>query len=228
MGGLQAGRTVGDLFFAAGLYLVESDDPAWAVMAGRGMEEGRTGPTFWFVHQDNPEWRKTNLMVAFGKPGIPKAALCNPQSNGIYTALYTDQAGQVVPIEVRNFEEGRIWIRPDEWAQSGTGAGGAGGWALALDSFSADVGYEKFEMELFYTHQRLGACILPHVGGVIEREKLPGIGRQDWRYGIELGTYLGGRQPDKFFQGGRFYIGLRATSDFDDYSSLMGELRLNL
>jgi hypothetical protein len=226
MGGGQVGREIGEFFGGAALYAVEHGDAAWALMLGRPAREGLWGPSFWAVYLNNPEYRRTNIMVALGKPGIPKEALDNPYSNGIYTAMFTDQMGTVVPIQVRNFEEGRIWMRPDEWAQAGYGDWG--GLVLSIDAIDAAVGYKIFQAGLFYTRPKYGPLLCPHVGPIFESERLPDIGRQDWRCGLEFGTYLGHRAPTKFFKAGRVYLGVSALSDFEDYTSVMGELRLEL
>ena len=226
MAGGEVGRDIGEYFAGAALFGVEHGDAAWAVMLGRPAHEGIRGPSFWAVYMNNPEYSRLNIMAALGKPGIPKDALDNPFQNGIYTAMFTDQMGTVVPIPVRNFEEGRIWMRPDEWGQSGYADWG--GLVLSVDSIDASVDYKDFQTGLFYTRQRFGPLLFPHVGPIVESERIPGIGRQDWRYGIEVGTYLGNRPPSKFFQAGRVYIGVSAKTDFDNYDSIFGELRLEL
>ncbi|HUU42763.1 MAG TPA: hypothetical protein VMX57_03235 [Planctomycetota bacterium] len=226
MGGAQAGRTLDRWFFAGGMYAVESDRPAWAVMAGRAADPSKGDLSFWAVHLNGPTYNRTNINIALGSPGIPREALTNDFADGIYTAMFTDQMGEVVPIPVRGFEEMRIWKRADEYAQPGPGA--RGGWSLYFDWIDAEVGYEIVESSLFYTHDRLGPLMLPHVGPVFERERLPGLGWQDSRFGIELGAYLGERKTDPFYRGGRFYLGVRGLSDFDDYFSVMGEVRINL
>jgi len=227
MGGVQVGKTIGSFFAGAGGYLVENSREAYAVMLGRYAEEAQGGPTFWFVHMNNPTYRRFNLNLAVGRPGVPKMALCNNYADGIYSAMFTDQMGDVLPVAVRSYEEGRVWVRPDEWAQEGTGDN-RGGLSLYVDYYDADVGYELFHASVFYTHPRCGMLLYPHIGPVFQRERLVGIGYQDWRYGIEVGGYLGSRKPSKFYKAGRFYLGIRVLSDFNDYVSGLGELRINL
>jgi hypothetical protein len=196
-------------------------------MAGRWANPGDPYPSFWLFHVNNPTYRRTNFLFVLGGPGVPQAALYNPYADGQYTALFTDQVGDVVPIVVRNFEEGRVWVRTDEWAQAG--AGTWGGIAFNLDNLHAYVGYEYTRMELFYTRPSLGPIQCFHVGPTYEKERLPGgPGWQDDRFGLEVGGYIGGMRSCKFYKAGRVYVGIRGISDFDDYDAISFDVRINL
>jgi hypothetical protein len=128
-------------------------------------------------------------------------------------------------VPVRSYEEMRVWKRPDEYALPGGGS--SGGLAVSFDLIRASVGYEILQAGVFYTHDRLGPLVYPHIGPIVESEKLPGVGRQNLRFGVEVGAYVGDRKADKFYDAGRVYFGLSFKSDFDDYRAIMAEVRLN-
>jgi hypothetical protein len=226
MVGPSVGRKFGDYFAGLGVYYVEDSKWAYGVMLGRAASETQQGPSFWIFHVNNPDYRRYNVLVAIGKPGIPKEAFDNPYADGMYTALFTDQMGEVLPIAVRSFEEMRVWKRPDEFAQAG--GFGQGGLALSLDAIHTDGDYKILQAGLYYTVEQCGPLLVPHIGPVVESETLPGLGTQDLRYGIDFGTYLLPRRPSPFFRGGIIYLGVTALSDFDDYSSILGQVRINL
>lgn len=224
MYGPQVGRWIGDFFAAGGYYRIEHDDPAYSLLLGRATDDGQM-PSFWLVRLHNPDYRRTNALVAFGSPGVTRPTLNNVYADGVYTSMFTDQMGSVLPIPVRSFEEARLWRRTDEFAQPAKGH--RIGAALSLDYLSTDVGYRKWEVRVPVTIDRLGPMIMPHAGPTVEREDLPGVGRLDEKFGVEFGSYFAKYRDWKFFRGGLFYLGASTKTDFDDSYSFHFEVRLN-
>lgn len=224
MYGPQIGRWFGNFFAAGGLYRIEGEGPAYAGLLGRATKDGKD-PSFWLLRFGNPGYRRTNALLAFGAPGVTRPTLNNVYADGVYTSMFTDQMGSVLPIPVRSFEEARLWRRTDEFGQPAEGK--KLGVALSVDYLSTDVGYKKYDVRLPVTLNQLGPMIMPHLGPTVEREELPGIGRLDEKIGLAFGSYFWKYRDWKFFRGGLFYLGGSAKTDFNGSHSCTAEVRFN-
>lgn len=231
--GGMIGRFMSNYFVSAGLHEVRDEKEVFSLLVGRfhdpkEKDQKDNDPTFRIAYGNNPDYYRTNIRFAFGRPGVPRRAFANEMGCSLSDAVFTDQLGSVLPIKARSWEETRVWRRTAEWSNPfDEGAIRHGGISVYFDDYKHTSGYHIWELRMDYVHDRVGTLVTPHAGPRVEYEKIPDVGRQDLRYGFEIGSYFGEFLTDsKFYHGGRVYAGVKVLSDFNEYSAINIEIAI--
>ena len=195
-----------------GLIGVWQDDIGYSINIGRYNRRGDFDklPSFSLNYLEVPRTYKwTNFRIMFGDAGshYVRPTFDNPVFSGQLDLDVALMLGQLIPDNYRHFDSPLLFLRYDEY----------GRYALRINFIETETSFRKFDAN-FSCNPGWEYGIFKSNRAIVSFERLhnPAFGWQDNRYHVNAATYLFGI----------IYAGLTWSDDFDNYSNLAIEFRI--
>ena len=201
-----------DQFMLGGLIGAWQDDLGYSFNVGRYNRRGDFDnlPSFSLNYLEVPRTYKwTNFRIMFGDAG---AHYVRPTfDNAVFSGqLDLDAAlmlSQLIPDNYRHFDSPLLFLRYDEY----------GSYALRINFIETETAFRKFDAN-FSCNPGWEYGIFKSNRAIVSFERLhnPAFGWQDNRYHFNVASYLFGK----------IYAGVTLSEDFDNYSNIAVEFRI--
>lgn len=128
-------------------------------------------PSWWLLRIDDPMYEITNGLVEFGTRGtavVPRA-MANTTWNGISEILMEEALGRAKSNRKDAIGQFAYFESPWQWRKSNE----YGTFVVSGTSLNTANGYKKDNIGAYYTFENFGDMLLPHVGLLYEKERIP-------------------------------------------------------
>jgi len=195
-----------------GLVGIWEDETGYCINIGRFNQFGDFAglPSFALNHLEVPRTYKwTNFRIMWGARGTHyvRPTFDNPVFSGMLDLDVALMLGQLVSDNYRHFDSPLLFLRYDEYGKV----------ALRANYIDTETRFRRFDANLSF-NPGYGYGMFQAIQGYLSFDRIhnPVFGWQDNRYHINLGSYL--------FDA--VYTGLTLSSDFDEYTNAMLEIRI--
>ena len=188
------------------------EDMGYSINIGRHNRPGQFGglPSFALNYLEVPNTYKwMNFRIMFGDKGrhYVRPTFDNPIHSGMLDLDMALMLKQLVGDNYRHFDTPLLFLRYDEYGTA----------ALRINYIDIESNFRRFDANISYNSGK-SLAIIKNLRGVFTFDRMhnPAFGWQDNRYHFNVGGYLFNRA----------YLGTTWSSDFNEYSKLLLELRL--
>jgi len=195
-----------------GLIGIWEDESGYCLNIGRFNQFGDFAgmPSFALNHLEVPQTYKwTTFRIMWGARGTHyvRPTFDNPVFSGMLDLDVALILSQLVPDNYRHFDSPLLFLRYDEYGKV----------ALRANYIDTETRFRRFDANISF-NPGYGYGMFQAIQGYVSFDRIhnPVFGWQDNRYHVNLGSYLFGA----------VYTGLTLSSDFDEYTNAMLEIRI--